>query len=123
MIRRPPRSTRTDPLFPYTTLFRSNAAAMAWLSLCYMRQRRFAEGEKLMSRALETAPMSAEVQTVYAKLLHGLGRMDGAVNAYSRALDLEPQHGAIHRELAVPLIEPPVPDQATPALNIAKQLN
>src|SRR3546814_17527869 len=25
MIRRPPRSTRTDPLFPYTTLFRSGA--------------------------------------------------------------------------------------------------
>src|SRR3546814_3615877 len=24
MIRRPPRSTRTDPLFPYTTLFRSD---------------------------------------------------------------------------------------------------
>src|SRR3546814_2572044 len=23
MFRRPPRSTRTDPLFPYTTLFRS----------------------------------------------------------------------------------------------------
>src|SRR3546814_17547447 len=23
MIRRPPRATRTDPLFPYTTLFRS----------------------------------------------------------------------------------------------------
>src|SRR3546814_7048750 len=23
MIRRPPRSTRTDPLFPYTSLFRS----------------------------------------------------------------------------------------------------
>src|SRR3546814_18239704 len=23
MLRRPPRSTRTDPLFPYTTLFRS----------------------------------------------------------------------------------------------------
>src|SRR3546814_17098507 len=26
MIRRPPRSTRTDTLFPYTTLFRSNLA-------------------------------------------------------------------------------------------------
>src|SRR3546814_17746620 len=26
MIRRPPRSTRTDTLFPYTTLFRSYAA-------------------------------------------------------------------------------------------------
>src|SRR3546814_2915649 len=30
MIRRPPRSTRTDTLFPYTTLFRSfKAAALA----------------------------------------------------------------------------------------------
>src|SRR3546814_14725881 len=27
MIRRPPRSTRTDTLFPYTTLFRSLASA------------------------------------------------------------------------------------------------
>src|SRR3546814_6390437 len=27
MIRLPPRSTRTDPLFPYTPLFRSNAWA------------------------------------------------------------------------------------------------
>src|SRR3546814_14373804 len=26
MIRRPPRSTRTDTLFPYTTLFRSKSA-------------------------------------------------------------------------------------------------
>src|SRR3546814_19245397 len=29
MIRRPPRSTRTDTLFPYTTLFRSPAAQSA----------------------------------------------------------------------------------------------
>src|SRR3546814_20198352 len=28
MIRRPPRSTRTDTLFPYTTLFRSARAAL-----------------------------------------------------------------------------------------------
>src|SRR3546814_10704965 len=27
MIRRPPRSTRTDTLFPYTTLFRSSCAS------------------------------------------------------------------------------------------------
>src|SRR3546814_8192431 len=26
MVRRPPRSTRTDTLFPYTTLFRSDGA-------------------------------------------------------------------------------------------------
>src|SRR3546814_19047884 len=29
MIRRPPRSTRTDTLFPYTTLFRSQLDALA----------------------------------------------------------------------------------------------
>src|SRR3546814_5071258 len=29
MIRRPPRSTRTDTLFPYTTLFRSQVADQA----------------------------------------------------------------------------------------------
>src|SRR3546814_1069985 len=28
MIRRPPRSTRTDTLFPYTTLFRSRSASV-----------------------------------------------------------------------------------------------
>src|SRR3546814_20456580 len=32
MIRRPPRSTRTDTLFPYTTLFRSDHGVVA--SLC-----------------------------------------------------------------------------------------
>src|SRR3546814_5624063 len=33
MIRRPPRSTRTDTLFPYTTLFRSSVHAHARPSL------------------------------------------------------------------------------------------
>src|SRR3546814_9508605 len=31
MIRRPPRSTRTDTLFPYTTLFRSQQRKAEWL--------------------------------------------------------------------------------------------
>src|SRR3546814_10010585 len=31
MIRRPPRSTRTDTLFPYTTLFRSFIVLVAWI--------------------------------------------------------------------------------------------
>src|SRR3546814_988761 len=38
MIRRPPRSTRTDTLFPYTTLFRSLVALVALLRL--QRHRR-----------------------------------------------------------------------------------
>src|SRR3546814_6302753 len=33
MIRRPPRSTRTDTLFPYTTLFRANAEGVRPLAL------------------------------------------------------------------------------------------
>src|SRR3546814_5068473 len=33
MIRRPPRSTRTDTLFPYTTLFRSPDNVDAWRGL------------------------------------------------------------------------------------------
>src|SRR3546814_8600999 len=43
MIRRPPRSTRTDTLFPYTTLFRSVlghsscATAEAKMARCYIR--------------------------------------------------------------------------------------
>src|SRR3546814_5030884 len=36
MIRRPPRSTRTDTLFPYTTLFRSHPAdALAMMDFVY----------------------------------------------------------------------------------------
>src|SRR3546814_11197560 len=45
MIRRPPRSTRTDTLFPYTTLFRSYAnaalAAMIGADQAAMRRVRF----------------------------------------------------------------------------------
>src|SRR3546814_1520615 len=41
MIRRPPRSTRTDTLFPYTTLFRSRRAAhQAVLSLQHLACQR-----------------------------------------------------------------------------------
>src|SRR3546814_6657292 len=43
MIRRPPRSTRTDTLFPYTTLFRS-ATAYSKSGICHhARSRPFAD--------------------------------------------------------------------------------
>src|SRR3546814_14564170 len=38
MIRRPPRSTRTDTLFPYTTLFRSKPARRRALFFSYDEQ-------------------------------------------------------------------------------------
>src|SRR3546814_19301069 len=36
MIRRPPRSTRTDTLFPYTTLFRSDLAVICELVVLHV---------------------------------------------------------------------------------------
>src|SRR3546814_4220047 len=49
MIRRPPRSTRTDPLFPYTTLFRSrscarNSAVLARIDAGFLRGHAHALG-------------------------------------------------------------------------------
>src|SRR3546814_6708381 len=45
MIRRPPRSTRTDTLFPYTTLFRSNLHLEFHIGelarMCAMSERTF----------------------------------------------------------------------------------
>src|SRR3546814_20760174 len=50
MIRRPPRSTRTDTLFPYTTLFRS------------------------VDRAGVLAPIGNEIRVARHALVHLLGR-------------------------------------------------
>src|SRR3546814_14151248 len=48
MIRRPPRSTRTDTLFPYTTLFRSPEVilfkTMSVISL-YLQERTSSSGQ------------------------------------------------------------------------------
>src|SRR3546814_3850570 len=39
MIRRPPRSTRTDTLFPYTSLFRSAFARLALVPVSFHRRQ------------------------------------------------------------------------------------
>src|SRR3546814_21098280 len=44
VIRRPPRSTRTDTLFPYTTLFRSPVARSAKAALPVFKQYRETDG-------------------------------------------------------------------------------
>src|SRR3546814_1791923 len=53
MIRRPPRSTRTDTLFPYTTLFRS-------LSPRREHSRRPAGGDVRCLHPADHFPLSAE---------------------------------------------------------------
>src|SRR3546814_2671980 len=50
MIRRPPRSTRTDTLFPYTTLFRSAAGAAQCGARSLGTERHRAEGPDRRSR-------------------------------------------------------------------------
>src|SRR3546814_10173698 len=49
MIRRPPRSTRTDTLFPYTTLFRSRFAGPKGQAGCHGRCCRRTRGHPLRS--------------------------------------------------------------------------
>src|SRR3546814_13204762 len=46
MIRRPPRSTRTDTLFPYTTLFRSPAVSSWSAGLKVVRCIGYDDGAK-----------------------------------------------------------------------------
>src|SRR3546814_6979611 len=59
MIRRPPRSTRTDTLFPYTTLFRSEEnKGQNLLPISFLRQLIGFYGDNLqmvVPRYLETA--------------------------------------------------------------------
>src|SRR3546814_992417 len=56
MIRRPPRSTRTDTLFPYTTLFRSVFAAIDAVLL--LRLARMPAGGLRMLAAVAATSLS-----------------------------------------------------------------
>src|SRR3546814_1462801 len=46
MIRRPPRSTRTDTLFPYTTLFRSTPSSRAHPAHTVKLEWRYTRGDR-----------------------------------------------------------------------------
>src|SRR3546814_15276510 len=48
MIRRPPRSTRTDTLFPYTTLFRSDEVEAPAIVGCGVDDARIPQRETLL---------------------------------------------------------------------------
>src|SRR3546814_6720834 len=58
MIRRPPRSTRTDTLFPYTTLFRSRQQPGAELALVQRAGLRVARGDQRRGE-VEGEPVAA----------------------------------------------------------------
>src|SRR3546814_1581018 len=69
MIRRPPRSTRTDTLFPYTTLFRSIIA----VNICskYLKRRRLNRGEnnKAFVRRHGRRSHGGHIRTEYSEVL------------------------------------------------------
>src|SRR3546814_8747167 len=53
MIRRPPRSTRTDTLFPYTTLFRSRGGVVLQVHPGHGIRRRLRPGHVETARAVQ----------------------------------------------------------------------
>src|SRR3546814_4845545 len=76
MIRRPPRSTRTDTLFPYTTLFRSLGS-----------QALTETGGHVLARDLKLVTRDAGgVQTPFATIEDGTDNRlnDGRVDAFGR---------------------------------------
>src|SRR3546814_3382968 len=81
MIRRPPRSTRTDTLFPYTTLFRSGEA------------RNVRPGARLGHGEGENHLARRHLRQIFALLLGGHGliaqhRPDDAADAHPSARKL-----------------------------------
>src|SRR3546814_8110393 len=84
MIRRPPRSTRTDTLFPYTTLFRS------WTIICFPvwtsypsasnSQKRTAFPWMLIDSTISTISTRSPHPPVSQRLLDGYVRPSGDRN-------------------------------------------
>src|SRR3546814_19872951 len=62
MIRRPPRSTRTDTLFPYTTLFRSSWKAVLADGRLYTTARDVTAERELGDQLRQAQKMEAEGQ-------------------------------------------------------------
>src|SRR3546814_19609510 len=66
MIRRPPRSTRTDPLFPYPTLFRSLGARWPFIDKLVWVDKRVLDVDLDNQQVLSTDQLRLEVDA-YAR--------------------------------------------------------
>src|SRR3546814_17321533 len=86
MIRRPPRSTRTDTLFPYTTLFRSREKGRSPAQPCEHLGRH---------RRRARRPAEARDRQRFLRLLAGKPREQGRQDmAHAASLLKEPARGA-----------------------------
>src|SRR3546814_5859777 len=79
MIRRPPRSTRTDTLFPYTTLFRSHSARPPCDVLCRARRHRLVDRAPVGRSPPPSAHRSARRSEEHTSELQSLMRISYAV--------------------------------------------
>src|SRR3546814_20673138 len=85
MIRRPPRSTRTDTLFPYTTLFRSSELRVISQLLAVIATRDWPAAEKaLIETRLQSGPELERLHRHFAQ------RIATARSGCAAADDAEP---------------------------------
>src|SRR3546814_7365717 len=80
MFRRPPRSTRTDTLFPYTTLFRSEKAGLRDVDFRLHVEVQQPEGGERIDELVQALPIAPQTS-------------DGAVER-RRGQQGEPEHGS-----------------------------
>src|SRR3546814_15533894 len=66
MIRRPPRSTRTDTLFPYTTLFRSATTCHRYCTGTRSESERQTDGYRHLKQALYQAELRPDPRKLRA---------------------------------------------------------
>src|SRR3546814_1478881 len=76
MIRRPPRSTRTDTLFPYTTLFRSD---LRHVRHARRRRARLGDGDRRHAHRRPAAPDHRLRSEEHTSELQSLMRISYAV--------------------------------------------
>src|SRR3546814_13272561 len=99
MIRLPPRSTRTDTLFPYTTLFRSESMAhKIWPGTRALAQLHLDEGQRVW--LVTAAPI--EIASIIARRLGPTGAMGTVAEhvdgVYTGQLVGDPLHGPAKAE-------------------------
>src|SRR3546814_21114399 len=106
MVRRPPRSTRTDTLFPYTTLFRSSP--LGWLPALNERKRPSPSRWRIASARM----LRAELPVHSNSTLNSLSVIAFSSTAAGKFGDQR----LAQRRAAVPALFPPAPHQRPTAL-------
>src|SRR3546814_1312324 len=121
MIRRPPKSTRTDTLFPYTTLFRSliqienkeQDAAIQTLEKNVLREDLYGDSldtwldalkranrdrytQDTLEKMVEKYPKKVEFIFAYGVLAHRNGEIPLARPALEKSDSLSPKIGRAH---------------------------